>query len=47
MNCYCLGPRPLQTEEIPGWLRRPEKLDVKISAEEAGEAFPYEWPPVE
>lgn len=24
-----------------------EKLDVKISAEEAGEAFSYEWPPLE
>jgi hypothetical protein len=36
----------LQTEQIPCRLR-PEKLDAKISAEEAGEAFPQEWPPVE
>ncbi len=47
MNSYCLELTPLQTEQIPCWLRRPEKLDLKISAEEAGEAFPYEWPPVE
>jgi hypothetical protein len=45
--CLVLVLTPLQTEEIPLQAQAGERLDVKISAEEAGEAFPYEWPLLE
>ena len=37
----------LANERDPVLAETAEKLDIKIGAEEAGEAFPYEWPPVE